>query len=216
MIKIRTDLHEPRYTTPEVLSVTRLRPEVLQTWVNRDALGPRNTGRGKRRMYSALDVVKLAIMRRMADLQVALATSLDIAHGAATSLEKNGMIEWNLYIFLRPNEATNEPRFEVISSGGPLSKYAPAVGDPAHIRLSEVVENFPVQHARRKKHSLVQVYRNKALAAEQGLLDEQKRDDLARRGFHAEPAIVFPLGEIVNGALLQLEEIDRGEGRTDG
>lgn len=216
MTEIRNDLHEPRYTTPEVLSVTRLRPEVLQTWINRDALGPRNTGRGKRRMYSALDVVKLAIMRRMADLQVALATSLDIANGAADKLESDGKIDWNLYIFLRPHEATEEARFEVISSGGPLSKYAPLVGDPWNVRLSQVVENFPSTYARRRKHSIAQIHRNKALASEQGSLDEQKRDDLARRGFHAEPAIVFPLGEIVNGTLLQLEAIDRGEDRTDG
>src|SRR5262245_35231283 len=96
----------PRYTQPEVLLVTRLKPAVLQTWINRGAiaLAEQNPGTGRRRLYSRLDVVKLAIMRRLADLQIALAVSKEIAEVTANDLERGNAIDWDLHIFLRPDE----------------------------------------------------------------------------------------------------------------
>lgn len=214
MSKVRTfDVRELRYTTPEVLTVTRLRPEVLQTWVNREVLGARNTGRGKRRLYSGLDVVKLAIMRRMADLQIALSTSLDIAEAASAELQKSGSIDWNLYIVLRPSAATDAMGVSVVSSGGPLSRYGPFQGDPYNVRLSTIVEWFEGAYRRRKKRSLAKIHASGAPDDKRGErpIIEDARDTLAREGIHAEPAIVFPLGEIVNGAILQLRALEDAE-----
>ncbi|PIK72778.1 hypothetical protein CS379_12100, partial [Methylobacterium frigidaeris] len=60
----------PRYTQPDVLRITGLKPTVLQTWINRRAieLAEQNPGTGRKRLYSENDVVKLAIMRRLSDL----------------------------------------------------------------------------------------------------------------------------------------------------
>jgi hypothetical protein len=42
-------------------------------------------------------------------------------------------------------------------------------------------------------------------------INERRRESLAREGIHAEPIIVFPIGEIVNGALAQLRALDEIE-----
>ena len=204
------DLQIPHYTSPEVLAVTRLRPEVLQTWVNRDALGARNTGRGKRRLYSAIDTIKLAIMRRMADLQVALSTSLEIAEAAAAELEEKGSLDWNFYIILRPDVATRKD-VTVKASYGRFEAFDPFTRDPLEKKLSDIVEWFTGIYRRRKKVNLAEERRNPKLRAQQHQMDERERDNLARQGVHAEPAIIFPLGEIVNGTLLQLAALDRRE-----
>ena len=38
-------------------------------------------------------------------------------------------------------------------------------------------------------------------------IDPDARDRLARQGIHAEPALIFPVGEIVNAVLLRLADI---------
>jgi len=61
-----------RFTQGDVLAVTRLRKDVLQTWMNRGviALGDQNPGTGRRRLYSPLDIVKLAIRNSRLTLSV--------------------------------------------------------------------------------------------------------------------------------------------------
>ncbi|MER8948965.1 hypothetical protein [Mesorhizobium sp. M0959] len=212
------DLTEPRYTTPEVLAVTRLRPEVLQTWINRSGsseintplrkvFGARNPGRGNRRLYSAIDVVKLAIMRRMADLEVALSQSVEMAEAAGKILLRGEALDWNTYILLRPSGATAS-LIEINNVGDTLGRFSPLRGDPRSIRLDKIVENFeglPGIGSRRDKTPLA------AGGSDDRPINPEKREALARRGIHAEPVIVFPLGEIVNGALAQLSEFERKE-----
>ncbi|MNT21619.1 hypothetical protein D3C72_1569640 [compost metagenome] len=36
-------------------------------------------------------------------------------------------------------------------------------------------------------------------------MNPQRREEFARRGIFAEPVVIFPFGEIVNGTLLQVE-----------
>lgn len=200
-------LTTPRYPQPEVLQVTRLRPAVLQTWINRAAikLSEQYPGYGHRRLYSALDVVKLAVMRRMADMQLSLAVSQEIAEGAADRLLETGKIDWNLHIFLTPKAATSGPTIEIAGSS-PLMAYSPTVGDARNIRVSDHTEPFEGTGFlnRRIRNPLSQ----------DRPIDQDRRENLARQGVHAEPVIVFPLGEIVNGALAQLRAIDDVE--SDG
>lgn len=48
-------------------------------------------------------------------------------------------------------------------------------------------------------------------------INPERRDALARIGYHVEPILIMPIGEIVNGALLQLLEIaEEGRNETDG
>jgi DNA-binding transcriptional MerR regulator len=192
-------LTEPRYTQPEVLQVTGLKAPVLQTWVNRGAirLSEQNPGIGRRRLYSALDVVKLAIMRRMADLSIDLSVSKEIAEAAVKKLSTNGEMDWNLYISLRPGARDSL----ILSAGGPLSLFSPRVGDTIHMRVSEFVEPF-------EGTGLLDRRECEDRFSERRPINPERRETLARAGVHAEPVIIFPLGEVVNGAIAQLRAID--------
>lgn len=203
----------PRYTTPEVLLVTNLRPEVLQTWINRNviSLNLQNPGRGKRRLYSALDVVKLAIMRRTADLELALATGVEIAEDAAERLEKQGSFDWNYYLSFHPRNASAGDGINITNSEAEMAKLRSITGDPDNMRVSHFVETFESTFSRRDKPSLAKLREAKAKSGERPI-NPDKRYALARMGFHAEPVIIFPLGEIVNGTLVQLETLEEREG----
>lgn len=185
----------PRYTQPEVLKITGLAPAVLQTWINRGAiqLAEQNPGYGRRRLYGPLDVVKLAIMRRMADLNIALSVSREIAEAAVAELAEKNKIDWNLYISLRPGEGIN-----TIASA-PLMKYGPTVGDPRNMLVSEFVAPF--------ESGGIFSRRDRQPSGERPI-NPQHRELLARSGIHAEPVIIFPLGEVVNGALAQMRALD--------
>jgi hypothetical protein len=209
---MNTYLVEPRYSQPDVLRVTRLKAAVLQTWVNRSAieLAEQNPGYGRRRSYSALDVVRLAVMRRMADMRVDLSVAKEIAEAAAENLTRHGRIHWNQYIFLRPTAATEEDvKFEVIMASGmsKLTKYGATIGDPAYMRVSDLVEPDRFIFPRRPRVSLAERLPT-GITKDVEDVDDVTRERLARAGVHAEPVIVFPIGEIANGALAQLRAID--------
>lgn len=195
---------DSKYTQPEVLKVTRLKPEVLQTWVNRAAirLSDQNPGSGRRRLYSALDVVKLAVMRRMADLSIDLSLSKTIAETAAAELARDGQIDWDLYIFLTPKAATENASVLI---GAGLTPFSPTVGDPQNMNLDSLV--YPGGRG----SSILDRRDRKPADRSRGVMNDAKREALARRGVHAEPVIAFPLGEVVNGALAQLATIDEEE-----
>ncbi len=196
-------LEDPRYTQPEVLRVTRLKAPVLQTWVNRGAiqLSEQNPGTGRRRLYSALDVVKLAIMRRMADLSIDLSVSKRVAEEAAAALAKNNEIDWGLFISLRPKAATDESVSINVVTYTPLGSFGPTIGDARNMRVSDFVEPF-------EGIGLFDRRRRTARFSDDRPIDAERREVLARMGIHAEPVIIFPLGEVVNGALAQLRAIN--------
>lgn len=205
-------MNTPRYTGPEVLKVTHLKPETLQTWVNRNVvtLAEQNPGRGKRRLYSAVDVVKLAIMRRCDDLKIALSISTDLAESVAKQLENSQHLDWDFYVFLRPQAEGTKQTAEVVVYPAPegLDKYDNVTMDPFFIRLSKLVESHfeGIFGSRRKKSRLG----DPDYSEDRPVIPEQ-REEFARAGFHGEPVIVFPLGEIVNGTLAQLRVLDEVE-----
>lgn len=222
------NLTEPRFAQPDVLKVTRLKSAVLQTWVNRNAieLSEQNPGSGRRRLYSALDIVKLAIMRRMADLRVELAVAKEIAEAAADELARHGKYNPHDFIFLRPNDATDtsgEPKITIImaSSMSKLVKYDATIMDPAFVSVSKIIEPGQIQKLRHTHGDSLEALLDGVTTSE-NLTDrwnnserddvsrtiEAERQRLAAQGIHSEPVIIIPLGEIVNGALAQLRVIE--------
>ena len=204
------DLTTPQYDQPRVLAVTRLKPTVLQTWINRSIikLAKQNPGYGRRRLYSAIDVVKLSIMRRLADFRIDLSISTNIAEAVEAELVKKGEWPWDQYLFMQGDIATEKTiniELQSISSGtqSPLYlKYGARYCDPAQVRVAEIVE--PDKHmAPRRDHLGITNYDS---IWDQPVV-ESKRDKFAREGIHAEPTLIFPLGEIINGALLHLEAL---------
>ncbi|MBA9071478.1 DNA-binding transcriptional MerR regulator [Methylobacterium sp. RAS18] len=193
------DLLTPRFSQPSVLQITRLKPSVLQTWVNRGAieLADQNPGYGKRRLYSALDVVKLGLMRRISDLRMELSIAREIAGEAERLLRERGTVPWNLYLSFNPTDATQAVAgVNAVASAGFSSlglKYDEVEGDACNMSVAQFTERFDELFPRRKR----------TLTSDRPI-DPSRRDALARRGIHAEPAVIFPFGEIVNGTLAQL------------
>ena len=191
-----------RFTQGDVLAVTRLRKDVLQTWMNRGviALGDQNPGTGRRRLYSPLDIVKLALMRRVADLGMALSIGLDLAGEAERVLLAGRLPSWNEHLSMKPDAATRkEASVSVIASAGYsllALKYGATVGDAFEMRVSSFTEPFDGVFQRRKR-----------TGDEERPIDPDQRAALARKGIHAEPVVIFPFGEIVNATLLQVEDL---------
>jgi hypothetical protein len=195
------DLQSPRYTQRDVLLVTKLKPEVLQTWINRNAvrLTVQNPGSGKSRLYTAMDIVKLAVMRRVADLRMELSVAREFAAIVENRLAEGRDVDWNEYLSFQPNSATKSTfNIGLIGLEGervPLV-YGHGVGDARDMRVSQFTEPFESIVRRREKR------RDGTRPMIPAL-----RDLYARQGVHAEPVVIFPLGEIVNGALLGIEAL---------
>jgi len=200
-----TELLDQRFTQADVLGVTKLRKELLQTWVNRGVvkLGEQNPGTGKRRLYSALDIVKLGLMRRVADLGLELDIGRDLASEAERLLLKGKEIEWEYYLSMRADAATQrDVNVTVVASAGYsvlALKYGAIVGDAHDMRVSRFTESFDSIFGRRLR-----------TGGDDRPIDPIRRDALARAGVYAEPAVIFPFGEIVNGTLLQVQALREG------
>ncbi|OJH18281.1 hypothetical protein BLX88_13990, partial [Bacillus obstructivus] len=104
MARILTQQH---FTQGDVLEITRLKKELLQTWMNRGviALGEQNPGSGRRRLYSALDIVKLGLLRRVADLGLELGLGRELADEAERLLLNGSGLEWEYHLSIRKKEA---------------------------------------------------------------------------------------------------------------
>lgn len=189
----------PAYSQPVTLKVTGLSAATLQTWVNRRAivLSEQNPGTGRRRLYSKLDVVKLAVMRRLHDLRLDLSVSKRVAEEAVIDLPKAGEIEWHLHLIMQPR--TGKPAgVSIVGSSRSYPDFSVVVGDARELALADYTEAFeglgPFDRRDRTKKGRP--------------IDPVLRDRAARMGFHAEPITVVPLGEIVNGTLLRLKALD--------
>lgn len=198
---------QPRYTQPEVLQITRLRPEILQNWVNRGTiqLSEQNPGYGKRRLYSHVDVAKLALMRRLFDLGIKLETAKNLAEASVAAM-KAGTLKWETIVCLRPGGTASEASAFTVQvyppSSDPLAPYSPITGDFRNMRLDHFLgtsgngryDGPPDKNGMRT-------------------LNPETRAAYAAAGIHAEPVVIVPVGEIVFGALLQCDSIDEKEGR---
>lgn len=195
-------LTEQHFTQGDVLEITRVRKELLQTWMNRGviALGEQNPGSGRRRLYSALDIVKLGLLRRVADLGLELGLGRELADEAERLLLGGRGLEWEYHLSIRKKEATHE-QIKVTLIGpsdmSPLTlKYGGMVGDARGLRVSHFTEPF--------EGTGILNRRVRKWGEDDRPVDPERRIALARAGFYAEPALIFPFGEVVNGTLLQI------------
>jgi hypothetical protein len=195
-------LLDHRFTQLDVLAITKLRKELLQTWINREVikLGEQNPGSGRRRLYSAIDIVKLGLMRRVADLGLDLSIGRDLAYEAERMLMADRKVPWELHLSIKKQDATHKDiEFKVVASAGHsvLSlNYGAIVGDAHDMIVSHFTE--PMESVfRRRVRGLT----------DQRPIDPRRREALAKAGIYAEPAVIFPFGEIVNGTLLQIEAL---------
>ncbi|MEM7223002.1 MAG: MerR family transcriptional regulator [Pseudomonadota bacterium] len=205
------DLTTPRFAQPEVLNVIRgLSAGLLQTWVNRGhiVLSDQNPGSGRRRLYSPIDIVKLALMARLASFGI----SVQYSKSLITMVEKIFAVEvtfdWDWYFAINYQYEISVKVPEKFKHLGPLELQHPQLwrdfklGDPVDLRVSDFVEVQGLPHMRRDQG--------------QGPVIPERRREWAAKGYHAEPALILPIGEIVNGTLIQLETMEaEGEGKDD-
>lgn len=199
------DLLEQQFTQPDVLAITQLRKELLQTWINRGVvkLAEQNPGSGRRRLYSAIDIVKLGLMRRIADLGLDLNIGRDLADEAERNLLSGRDVPWELHLSIKRQDATHkEVNIQIVAAAGHsvLSlKYGAMVGDAREMIVSHFTEPMESVFRRRKR-----------TRTDDRPIDPRRREALAKAGVYAEPALIFPFGEIVNGTLLQIEALREG------
>ncbi len=64
------DLQKPIFESADVCRVTGLTPTMIQNWVNRHVVEPAagsNPGLGRRRLYSAVDIIMFDLIRRLVE-----------------------------------------------------------------------------------------------------------------------------------------------------
>jgi hypothetical protein len=195
------DLLLPQFDQPQTLAVAGVSAGLLQTWANRAVgLPAKNPGSGRRRLYSAADVVKLTIMGRLARFGIPGSTCENCAALIVGELVRRGEIEWQLHLALRASrDEANVFAIEVIASS-PLDPFNPTVGDARKMYVSQFTEAFEGVFSRRDRTN-------------DNKIDPNARERLARQGIHAEPCLVFPVGEIVNATLLRLTDIADAAGK---
>ncbi len=218
MKRLHDDLDLAQYTQAEVLRVVKgLRPKTLQNWNDRDLVQIReaNPGRQGKRLYSQTDIVKLAIMSRMSELNIPLIVSRAIADTTTLTFSKKA-ISWDLHLFLKPQ---NMEKLLAIVEGGeniPIGLLGLQMQDARYLRVSDFTGTVhPSSQAKLGKPMTFTDANGRSTGGTVSIVSggEQKIDqvyrlEMARKGRHAEPIIVFPLGEIVNGTLAQLRVQD--------
>lgn len=195
------------FSQAEVLKVIpNLKAKTLQNWNDRQLVSVRdqNPGRQSKRMYDVIDIVKLAIMSRMSDLNIPLVVSRSIAEAVVKNdLKKE--TSWNLHIFIRPRQM-EKLRAAAESGSIPITLLTPRDFDARYMRVADYTG--AVNPSQSGLESAIRERRTEKIGFVEPEIDDAKREALARKGVHAEPVIIFPLGEIVNGTLTQLRAID--------
>jgi hypothetical protein len=196
------ELETALYSQPDIERVTGLPGPTLEAWVQRQLINiaEPHPGPGRPRLYSKRDVVKLAIMRRVANLGIGLQGARDMAEMIAETLRQKGKIRWAAALVIHSGPG---PMIAQVKGGLPelaaISKEMQ--GDAAHVVSYAVFERL--------------LLADHSSAPED---PEERFEWLARRGVHPEAVVIFPVGGIVNGVLAQLRQIDediKGSQRAD-
>jgi hypothetical protein len=101
------DLRQPRYTRSEVLNmVDGVKGELLNLWISREGipLDGENPGKGNRRLFSAMDTVRIAIIGQLTGVCVSVKTAVKVAEICADWTENHALPSWSDY-FLIPTPA---------------------------------------------------------------------------------------------------------------
>ena len=132
-----------QFAQRDVLAVSKLDAATLQTWINRRLLDLGNPGTGKRRLYSALDIVRLAIMQRLTGFGVGVTRARDIAMDVTNALQDGGKVSDSLVFTVFPQHPA--PRgLTIISATERPSRFgdfdtAGMIGDDHEITLAHLL-----------------------------------------------------------------------------
>ena len=136
-------------------------------------------------------------MGRLARFGIPGGTSAHVAELIVSELVRRGEIEWQLHLAFRASrDDPNAFKVEMVVSN-PLMRFDPRVGDAHKVRVDQFTEPFEGV-VRRRIHTE---------NPEDRRIDAAARDHWARQAIHAEPCLIFPVGEIVNAVWLRLADI---------
>lgn len=179
-------LTKPFLRHPQMIQITGARVDQIQTWVNRGhvEIDDANPGRGKSRLYSELDAVKVALIVRLNAFGIDVAQAAAFSRYMGKTLIEGGRIEWEDYIeitFRELYQAGSKPLF----ASEKWIHRSISTGDLEDIRVAAAAEWFRGLGPRRRDG--------------EGEIDPEQRHSIASEGYFAEPVMYLPHGEIVNG-----------------
>lgn len=82
----KDEFTKPQYVNADVLRATGISLGTFQTWLNRGLIKPSsepNPGTGQKRMYSAADVLRAAIMGKLTDFGITTSTAAEMCRSVA-------------------------------------------------------------------------------------------------------------------------------------
>ncbi|MEQ9257510.1 MAG: hypothetical protein RIG84_00280 [Roseovarius sp.] len=195
------DIHmfTPFLGQPNLLKVTQARADQVQTWVNRQhvEIAQPNPGRGKSRLYSELDAMKIGVMVRLAAFGISVVRAAEFAAYVDRRYRENKPIPWDEFTKISFISQMRPDHSFVVSQGAPHMNLGISSGDTEHMRIATFTEWFRGVAPSRRDGS--------------GEIVPEARDRLAAAGIHAEPFLFFPIGEVVNGIRAQVSAMRMAE-----
>ncbi|MGM0583352.1 MAG: hypothetical protein ACQEUZ_01700 [Pseudomonadota bacterium] len=178
-------------TRAQVAGITYADRDWIQTWVNRGhiVLEQQNPGTGRRRLYSELDAVRIALLTRLAAYNIPIDRSAELANFIADALRDGNEIDWEHHlVFTFDQMRRNSFRLLVRDPDGTWNRdtFEDVTRDLNDLRFSEFAEWFDARHGASRRDQT-------------GRIDPVERQRLAGDGRFAEPFLVLPYGETVNG-----------------
>lgn len=115
---MRLDLTHPQFTQAQVVGITGLAPKTLQNWASRGIieLAEQNPGRQAKRLYSALDIIKLGFISRIVD---GSGVSASVASMFADQIADRALEWWAE----KPEEKDHEGRLGVSIKSWEMDRY---------------------------------------------------------------------------------------------
>ena len=196
MNSVPKSLAEPEFDQPILLEVTGVDRLRLQNWVSRGhlILSEQHPGRGRSRLYSRIDACKVAVLRWLGDFGIGIERAGVLADALGDHLRKKGALPWDDFVVIYADSlGPKQSAIRTVAGVSPLAAFGLHGSDANDWPIAAATEGkFRGTGNRRRDAS--------------GNIVPERREKLARRGIHAEPALIFPIGEIVNATLLRLRE----------
>ncbi len=211
-LKSPVELEDARYAQPDVLLVTGIQKGMLQTWVNRGhiALTVQNPGYGRKRQYSAIDTLKIAIMSRFNDMSLPVSAAKGFAEDMADlvivrNTNDSGFL-WEEVFAIEPGTLKSNP-----ARRGP--SWWQRWGDifQSQNAFYDLETRNALREARGSAFDSVpewgEFIKRFDRVAENQMTDEEWRS-LALRGIEQPTWLLIPIGYIVNSVLCRLATLE--------
>jgi hypothetical protein len=214
LLELRLDIDKPLFATPAVLDFAGLKRTTLQNWIARGVITVHESrpGPGRDRLYTIADVLKIKIMAHLGDA----ALRSDVSAGFADAIvalfrlrQANGFaFDWREYFALDGSmfvEGKNSPNvdFEKPNFWEDWGILTTDLGD-----IHRFLQDELIFHARSR--GLLGADGN----VERQVLDPRDADEplldfefqkLALGAAHLSPAIVIPIGFVVNSLMVRIK-----------